>query len=270
MIPKIIHYCWFGGNAKPQLAKKCIASWKKYCSDYELREWNEDSYDLSKAPLYVRQAYDAKKWAFVTDYVRLQVVYEHGGIYLDTDVEVIRNPDELLSNTAFFGFEGTENINTGLGFGAEAKHTLLKALMLDYQDASFISESGEMDLTPCPVRNTRVFSRYGLKSDGTMQRLVDGTLILPPEYLCPIDIHTMKLEQTENTYTIHHFAGAWLPEEAAKRQKYKLRKLRIEHKFGARAAGIYESFYYSRKVNGGNGVYAYLKGIAARRFRKEK
>lgn len=270
MIPKIIHYCWFGGNPKPKLAKKCMASWKKYCPGYEFREWNEDSYDISKAPLYVQQAYHAGKWAFVTDYVRLEVVYEYGGIYLDTDVEVIRRLDDLLDNTAFFGFEGEENINTGLGFGAEAKHEILKALMTDYQGAAFLLENGEMDLTPCPVRNTPIFVKNGVKMDGSKQMLEDGTLILPSEYLCPIDIHTMKFVGTENTHAIHHFVGAWLPEEAAKRQKYKLRKLQIEKRFGTHVAGIYESFHFSLKENGGNGVYAYVKGIVARRCHRRK
>ena len=110
MIPKIIHYCWFGRNPKPKLAEKCIKSWKKYCPEYEIIEWNEDNYDLSSAPLYVRQAYEAKRWAFVTDYIRLQVIYENGGIYLDTDVELRKSLDPLLVHQAYFGFEDEKNI----------------------------------------------------------------------------------------------------------------------------------------------------------------
>ena len=104
MIPKKIHYCWVGGNSKPPLVKKCIQSWKKYCPDYEIIEWNESNYDISKN-IYMKQAYEAKKWAFVTDYMRLDIIYEHGGIYLDTDVELIKNIDDLLSNEAFAGIE---------------------------------------------------------------------------------------------------------------------------------------------------------------------
>lgn len=213
MIPKIIHYCWFGGNPKPQLAEKCFASWKKYCPDYEIKEWNEESYDLSKAPLYVRQAYEAKKWAFVTDYVRLHVVYEHGGIYLDTDVELVQSPNRFLNYPAFFGFEGTYSVATGLGFGAEKKSVILKELMNDYQDIPFILDSGEMDLTPCPVRNTEVFLTKGLNLDGTRQVLVDGTLILPAEYLCPLDNATRILHKTKNTISIHHFDASWQSQE---------------------------------------------------------
>lgn len=213
MIPKIIHYCWFGGNPKPQMAQKCFASWKKYCPDYEIKEWNEDTYDLAQAPLYVRQAYEAKKWAFVTDYVRLQVVYEHGGIYLDTDVELVRNPDEYLINSAFFGFEGDYSIATGLGFGAVKGSDILKELMDDYRDIPFFLDNGEMDLTPCPVRNTAVFLRKGLKLDGTKQVLDDGILILSAEYLCPLDNATRILRKTTNTVSIHHFDASWQPQE---------------------------------------------------------
>ena len=118
-IPKVIHYCWFGHNPKPEQALSCIASWKEKCPDYQIIEWNEDNYDISSAPLYVRQAYQEKKWAFVTDYVRLQVVFENGGIYLDTDVELKKSLNALLGYRAYFGFEDATYINTGLGFGAK-------------------------------------------------------------------------------------------------------------------------------------------------------
>lgn len=227
MIPKIIHYCWFGRNPKPQLAEKCFASWKKYCPDYDIKEWNEDSFDLSQAPLYVRQAYAAKKWAFVTDYVRLQVVYEQGGIYLDTDVELVCNPDEFLNYPAFFGFEGTEYIATGLGFGAEKGAEILEELIKDYQEIPFILENGEIDVTPCPYRNTGAFLRKGLKQDGTRQVLEDGTLILSAEYLCPLDNATRILRKTKNTVSIHHFDASWQPQEQKKAHDQLARQRRI-------------------------------------------
>lgn len=121
MIPKKIHYCWFGRGEKPKLAKKCIQSWKKYCPDYEIIEWNEDNFDIDQYP-YLRWCYDNKKWAFLSDFARLLVVYQNGGIYFDTDVELIKTPDELLGCNAFFGFENDKNIATGLGFGAEARN----------------------------------------------------------------------------------------------------------------------------------------------------
>ena len=139
MIPKTIHYCWFGRNPKPALAQKCIQSWKKHCPDYTIMEWNEDNYDISSAPLYVRQAYEARKWAFVTDYVRLHVVHDHGGIYMDTDVELKKNPDALLEYSAYFGFEDGQYVNTGLGFGAIPGHPFLKEIMADYEGIPFIN-----------------------------------------------------------------------------------------------------------------------------------
>lgn len=215
MIPKIIHYCWFGGNSKPKLAEKCIKSWKKYCRGYQIIEWNEDNYDLSKAPLYVRQAYEAKKWAFVTDYVRLQVVYEHGGIYLDTDVQILKKLNDLLQHNAYFGFESDENVATGLGFGAVQGCPIIKELMDDYQAIPFLKENGSFDMTPCPVRNRDVFVRHGLKLDGTRQILADDILILPQEYLSPISGGN-GLICTKNTVSIHWYAASWMPEEQRK------------------------------------------------------
>lgn len=209
MIPKIIHYCWFGRNPKPKLAEKCIKSWKKYCPEYEIIEWNEDNYDLSSAPLYVRQAYEAKRWAFVTDYIRLQVIYEHGGIYLDTDVELRKSLDPLLVHQAYFGFEDGSHINTGIGFGAEKGHCILKEMMNDYQDVSFQNEDGSFDLMPCPVRNTEIFLRHGLKQNNVRQMLDYGILILPSEYFCPLDYATDTKKVTDNTYSIHWFDASW-------------------------------------------------------------
>ena len=219
MIPKIIHYCWFGKNPKPLLAEKCIKSWKKYCRDYEIIEWNEDNYDLSQAPLYVRQAYEAKKWAFVTDYVRLQIVYEHGGIYVDTDVEFRKKPDALLAHQAYFGFETKEYIATGLGFGAVKGCPILKELMDDYQNIPFLLEDGTYDLLPCPVRNTEVFMKHGLQQDGTLQMLPGDVMVLPKEYLAPIEQMTAELICTPNTVSIHWYSGTWCPEEEQKERE---------------------------------------------------
>lgn len=212
MIPKTIHYCWFGANKKPKLAKKCIKSWKKNCPDYEIVEWNEDNFDILSCPHYVQQAYEAKKWAFVTDYVRLQVVYEHGGIYLDTDVEALKPFDHLLDEQAFFGFEYGEYINTGLGFGAEKGNAVLMEMMDDYKGIPFLMADGTFDTTPCPVRNSQVFLRNGLRKDNSRQRICD-CLILPSEYLCPYDGRSRELQTTENTISIHWYNGSWIPEE---------------------------------------------------------
>ena len=208
-IPKIIHYCWFGRNPKPRLAEKCILSWKKFCPDYEIMEWNEDNFDLSAAPLYVRQAYEAKKWAFVTDYVRLKVVYDNGGIYMDTDVELLKAPDALLDHQAYFGYETQELVTTGLGFGAEKKAPIIREMMDLYQDIPFLLSDGSYDLTPCPRRNSQVLRKAGLRSDGSKQILPGNILILPRDYFCPLDYLTGKCRTTPNTVSIHWYSSSW-------------------------------------------------------------
>lgn len=227
MIPKILHYCWFGGKPFPPLVEKCIASWRKYCPDYSVVCHNESNVDINSAPLYVRQAYELKKWAFVTDYIRLQVVYEYGGIYLDTDVELKKPLDLLLSNRAYFGFEDGKQINTGLGFGAEAQHPILKEVMDDYQEIPFVLPDGSMDQTPCPQRNTEVFLRHGLLQDDSWQILEEGILILPSRFLSPIDNRTRKLRKTKDMISIHHASASWQDEETYMRW----RKLQNAHRY---------------------------------------
>lgn len=230
MIPKIIHYCWFGKNPKPKLAKKCIKSWKKKCPDYKIIEWNEDNFNISEAPLYVRQAYEAKKWAFVTDYVRLKVVYDNGGIYLDTDVELIKPLDGLLDNTAYFGFEDGRYINTGLGFGAEKRAKIVADIMSQYKEIPFLLENGDIDDFPCPKRNTEVFLNYGLFQDDSKQLLNGDVLVLPSIYLCPIFYDTGKRTHSKDTYSIHWFSESWLPEDVRKKHNDFVKKKKRERR----------------------------------------
>lgn len=225
-IPKIIHYCWFGYNPKPKLALKCIKSWKKYCPDYQIIEWNEENFDISSCPLYVRQAYEAKKWAFVTDYVRLKVVYDHGGIYLDTDVELKKKLDSLLQHDAYFGFENGIHIATGLGFGSVKGHDVLKEMMLDYETVSFLKEDGSFDSLPCPQRNTEVFLRRGLAQNDSRQVLRGNILILPSIYLCPVIYESKRLRRSKETISIHWFTSLWLSEEQAKNWDSVAKKIR--------------------------------------------
>lgn len=208
----------------PTIATRCIESWKKYCPDYEIIEWNENNFDISSAPIYVQQAYSAKKWAFVTDYVRLDVIYRYGGIYLDTDVELIRNIDFVLTYSGFFGYEDEIRINTGLGFGAVAGLSLLKDLMDDYSECSFLTEDGGYDLMPCPQRNAAIFAEHRLIGNGEKQLLDGNILILPKEYLCPLDYQTGHMNITENTLSIHWFSASWV-DEAAKKYKHQLDSL---------------------------------------------
>lgn len=207
MIPKIIHYCWFGYGEKSPLHIKCIESWKKHCPGYEIIEWNEDNIDFSVFPSYVKEAYDEKKWGFVPDYIRLWLVYTYGGIYLDTDVEIIRNIDDLLLNEGFAGFENDRYVNFGSGFGAEKGNKLIYELMGSYKPMHFRNDNGTLNLTPSPVLNTEVLVRLGLRANGKMQNIL-GIRFYSPEYFCPIDVGL--LDVTKKTYSIHWFDASWI------------------------------------------------------------
>lgn len=209
-IPKVIHYCWFGHNPKPKLAQKCIRSWKKYCPDYEIKEWNESNFNIDDCPLYVRQAYVEKKWAFVSDYARLKIIHTFGGIYLDTDVELKKSLDSLLEYNAFFGFEDGVFVATGLGFGAIPQHQVINEMMRDYENIPFIKEDGSQDLLPCPQRNTDVLLKYGLIQDDSLQILEGNIIILPSIFLCPLVYESRKLRRSKDTIAIHWFTSYWL------------------------------------------------------------
>lgn len=211
MIPKKIHYCWFGGNPLPELAQKCIASWKKYCPDYEIVEWNENNFDLNCCA-YVKEAYEAKKWAFITDVARLFALVNEGGIYMDTDVEVLKPLDGLLKYRAVSGFEAVDRIPTGL-MACEKGHELFAELLADYDQAHFLKDDGSLDLTTNVTRITNTCLKYGLVLNNTEQT-VNGFTLLPNDYLCPKDYETKVITITPNTYTIHHFDGSWQSAEA--------------------------------------------------------
>lgn len=222
MIPKTIHYCWFGGKELPKLAKKCLRSWKKYCSDYEIKRWDESNIDITTCPLYVRQAYEEKKWAFVTDYIRLKIVFENGGIYLDTDVELKKSFNKFLKHHAFFGFENGDVVNTGSGFGAEKNSEFVKKIMNQYDGISFKKSDGTYDLTPCPTRNTEIFEQNGLIRNDKLQILDENVAIYPTEYFCPIHSQTKEKNITVNTHSIHWFSGSWMPLKVRMVQKIML------------------------------------------------
>ena len=214
MIPKIIHYCWFGRKPKPKLAEKCIKSWKKYCPDYEIIEWNEDNFDVSAAPLYVRQAYEAGRWAFVTDYVRLLGMLKMGGIYMDTDVEVVKPLDPYLKHEAFAGFEADDRVQTGL-MACEKGFPLFEEFLHHYDDASFLNPDGSANVTTNVTVLTNLCRKYGLVTDGRFQT-VAGLTIYPKEVFCPVDFDTEKLHKTRKTVTIHWFSASWQTEEERK------------------------------------------------------
>lgn len=218
MIPKKIHYCWFGGNPLPELAIKCIESWKKYCPDYEIIEWNEKNFDLNSNQ-YVKEAFECKKWAFITDYVRLHAMVTQGGIYMDTDVEVLKNLDSFLENKAFSGFEREDAIPTGI-MASEKDFPLFKELLLDYEDRKFLNENGEMDLTTNVTTITNICLNHGLELNNQKQTIKDFTLY-PKDVFCPKSYETGIINCTENTYTIHHFSGSWHTEKEKKIEEFE-------------------------------------------------
>lgn len=207
MIPKKIHYCWFGSSEKPKLAQKCIASWKKHCPDYEIIEWNEDNFNLDYNG-FTRYCYDNKKWAFLSDFARLVVVAEHGGLYFDTDVELLKSPGELLTYEAFYGFENDRNIATGLGFGAEANHPTILSMKAKYEEIN-PTPDGSYPMIVCPALNTEALLPFGLVLDGTRQN-VAGAEILPAEWLNPYDDPTGRLNKTKNTVSVHWYSKSWM------------------------------------------------------------
>lgn len=232
MIPKVIHYCWFGRGEKPKLVKKCIRSWKKHCPDYQIIEWNEDNYDISTAPLFVRQAIEARKWAFATDYIRLKVVYDYGGIYLDTDVQLINGLDKLLNNQAYFGFMACGNklrVASGLGFGAEKGTKILAELMRIYETESFILPEGGYNTRTNSSKETEVLHCHGLIDNGAEQMLDGEIHIFPPEYFCPLDQTVYNMKKTRNTVSIHWGNVSWVT-EGQKREIIRIRaKNKIDH-----------------------------------------
>ena len=215
MIPKKIHYCWVGGAPKPESVLVCINSWKKYCPDYEIIEWNETNYDFTKNK-YMQQAYENKKWGFVPDYARLDIIYEHGGIYLDTDVELIKSFDDMLQYPAFMGFEETGTgeyfVNCGHGFGAEPHHEIIKSARDLYDKLSFIKEDGTLNMLASPFYTTQSLKKFGLVQKNKQQEL-PNMIVFPSEVLCPKNFMTGKVNITKKSVSIHHFTASWLDDQ---------------------------------------------------------
>lgn len=208
MIPKKIHYCWFGRNPLPKEVKEYIKSWKKYCPDYEIIEWNEENYNVKKCK-FLEEAYKEKKWAFVSDYARLDIIYNNGGIYLDTDVEVIKSLDSLLQNEAFMGFENGNRINTGIGFGANKHNKIIKENLEYYNSLDTVDFTGNLGNIICNVITTNILKKHGLVVNDKKQ-IIENVVIYPTEFMCPMDYETGNIEITKNTYTIHHYSMSWL------------------------------------------------------------
>lgn len=225
-IPKIIHYCWFGKNPIPKKEQQCIASWKKMCPAYEIICWTEDNYDVHKNR-YMGQAYDAKKWGFVVDFARLDLVTQYGGVYLDADVELIKPLDELLKFKAFAGYESENYVAFGLGFGSVKGHKIMEANKEVYDRVVFCNEAGELNLTASPVLQTESMKKFGFIPDGHF-KMVEDMAILPPEFLCGMNVSTRMLEITDNTYAIHHYSASWMTDK--ERQWSKTNEDWIKHR----------------------------------------
>lgn len=212
---KTIHYCWFGKNPKPELILKCMKSWKKYCPDYEIIEWNEENFDINCCD-YVREAYEAKKWAFVSDYCRFWVLYHHGGIYLDTDVELIKSLDNL--DRTFVGFETIKGVNSGLVRGAEKGDMICRKMLESYHNDHFRNNDESLNLMTVCVRETNILCSLGMKLNNKIQK-VEKTTIYPSDYFNPINHRTSKLELTSNTVSIHHYAASWVDNKTKLKSK---------------------------------------------------
>lgn len=223
MIPKRIHYCWFGGKTKPQSVLNNIETWKKHCPAYEIVEWNEDNFEVSQNR-YCTEAYESKKWAFVSDVARLKALYNEGGIYMDTDVEVIKPLDELLNNEVFFGFEDSVYIGTniiGAIKGNEFIHSLLKAYDVRY----FINKDGSLDTTTNVTCTTKAAEAIGLILNGKKQ-IIKGVTFYPKEYFCPYNYINGRMIKSDQTFSIHWYEQTWIEPN----KKIRLKVTRIFRK----------------------------------------
>lgn len=218
MIPKIIHYCWFGRGEKPALAKKCIASWRKFFPDYEIKVWNEDNFDVNIIP-YTAEAYACKKYAFVSDYARFWVLYKYGGLYFDTDVEVIRPMDDIVARGPFMGIEtpatlgNLPNVAPGLGLGVNPGLGLYGEILDYYKNLHFLTADGKQNVEDAVVAiTTRILKKYGLSASCDGVQTVCGLYVYPKDYFNPFDSITGRLDKTMNTRSIHWYSKSWLPQ----------------------------------------------------------
>jgi hypothetical protein len=231
-----MHYCWFGGNPMPDKYKKYMESRRKFCPRYELIEWNESNYDVTKNN-YMHEAYKAKKWEFVSDYARLDIIYNHGGVYFDTDVELIKSIDELLKGEAFMGFTDRRHVATGLGFGAVKGHKTVKELRDYYEKLTFIKGDGTYNTTPCTTYQTACLLKKGLKRNNQKQT-VAGITIYPHEYFDPKSYTTFKTKITPNTHSIHHYSLSWFSAHDKKKFDFRM-------KWGERLGGSFFAYRLS-------------------------
>lgn len=252
MIPKIIHYCWFGGNSIPEKDKKCIESWKKFCPDYEIIEWNENNFDINCCQ-YVKEAYEAKKWAFVSDYARIYALYLIGGIYLDTDVELLSNFDKFLSLNAFTGFENIQYPFTAV-VGSEKNGKFVEDILLSYKNRKFIKENGEFDTTTNTETVTNLLvDNFNIKKDNTFQCIKDYLTIYPNDYFCPKNYYDGKVYLTKNSIAIHWYNGSWQSDE---QKEWHNASTKLSKVLGQKISDIILGVFFSIKKEG---FFSYIK-----------
>lgn len=213
MIPKTIHYCWFGRNSLPESAQKCIASWRRFLPDYEIKEWNENNFDVNIIP-YTQQAYEAKKYAFVSDYARYWILYNYGGLYFDTDVEIIKPLDDIIEKGAFMGIEvpslngSLPQVAPGLGLAVEKGHVFYKRILDVYANLVFLNSDGSLNQKTIVSYNTELLKEFGLKPTNEIQQVAE-IWIYPIDYFNPFNDLTGKLIITQNTRSIHWYSASW-------------------------------------------------------------
>lgn len=222
MIPNRIIYCWFGGKPKPKEVKKCIKSWKHYCRNFEIVEYNETNFDIGTAPLYVRQAYQAKKWAFVSDYVRVWAMYHFGGVYLDTDVELLKSVDPLLHHSAFAFYETEYSLSTGL-LGCERNFTIFGEMLERYEKLSFVDSDESLNMTTNVTYFTDLCTEYGFNKNNTRQNIC-GLEVYPTNYL--FSRLAGRVDITSDAYGIHYFSCSWMDKERQLQQEEKMSYLK--------------------------------------------
>lgn len=242
MIPKIIHYCWFGSNPLPQSAIKCINSWKKYLPNYEIREWNETNFDVNRIP-YTKEAYEAKKYAFVSDYARFYILYEFGGIYFDTDVQVIKSMDEIIAGGPFMAreagaylknftlYEGNAlAVAPGLGLGAKPRMQIYKELIDEYKNLSFRNDDGSLNMRTVVEITANVLIRHKIGSNNNEIEVLDDIKIYPSDYFCPMD-HTNgnKVTITNRTVSIHLYDCSWLEHDTISYRLHIFKNWMVRH-----------------------------------------
>lgn len=255
MIPKVIHYCWFGGGKLPDDAMKCIESWKKYEPDYVIKRWDESNFDFNSC-CYAKEAYEAKKWAFVSDFARFKILHDEGGLYFDTDVELIGSIDDILEKGSFMGCEknsrGHESeivpglriaVNPGLGLAADADNAFVDEILNYYEKIHYLNADGSYNQDTVVTIVTRLLYKYGYRGTGSIEN-VSGFNIYPSDYFCPIDVATDKITLTSNTRSIHHFSASWV--DSRTQAKWKVYK-NVNRIFGKKAADKVIAIYHKLK-----------------------